>query len=91
MTRTCRDVAEWQSCPVESPDFGAARESGCGRYCCKSHFASLIAKFQSHRRDVRINMWGATSSLDEITGDFGDRLEAISIGDYALFRFLTEK
>jgi hypothetical protein len=36
-------------------------------------------------------MWGATSSLDEITGDFGDRLEAISIGDYALFRFLTEK
>jgi hypothetical protein len=40
----------------------------------------LIMKFPGCRRDVEINMWGVTSSRDELTGDFGDGREAISIG-----------
>jgi hypothetical protein len=61
----------------------SGRISRCGahgRYCCKSLFSSLIMKFPGCRRDVEINMWGVTSSRDELTGDFGDGREAISIG-----------
>jgi hypothetical protein len=60
------------------------------RLCCKSLFASLITKFTSCRRDFRINMWGTTSPGDELTGDFGNELEAISIGDGGLFRLLAD-
>jgi hypothetical protein len=35
-------------------------------------------------------MWGTTSSSDELTGDFGDRLEATSIGDCPFYRLLAE-
>ena len=33
---------------------------------------------------------GATSPGDEVTGDFGNKLEAISIGDDGWFRLLAE-
>jgi hypothetical protein len=36
-------------------------------------------------------MWGVTSSRDELTGDFGDGREAISIGDFGLFYRLAGK
>ena len=48
-------------------------------------------KFPGCRRDVEINMWGVTSSRDELTGDFGDGREAISIGDFGLFYRLAGK
>jgi hypothetical protein len=35
-------------------------------------------------------MWGTTSPGDELTGDFGNELEAISIGDGGLFRLLAD-
>ena len=59
------------------------------RLCCKSLFASLVTKFPSCRRDFRINIWGITSPGDELTGDFGNELEAISIGNCGLFRLLA--
>jgi hypothetical protein len=31
-------------------------------------------------------MWGTSSHDDELTGDFGNEPEAISIGDFGLFR-----
>ena len=34
-------------------------------------------------------MWGTASPGDELTGDFGNRLEAVSIGDRGLFRLLA--
>jgi hypothetical protein len=48
-------------------------------------------KFPGCRRDVEINMWGVTSSRDELTGDFGDGREAISIGVCDLFCRLVGK
>ena len=48
-------------------------------------------KFSGCRRDVEINMWGVTSSRDELTGDFGDGREAISIGVCDLSRRLVGK
>jgi len=48
-------------------------------------------KFSGRRRDVEINMWGATSSRDELTGDLGDGYEAISIGVCDLFCRLAGK
>src|SRR5450759_1471128 len=59
------------------------------RLCCKSLFASLVTKFPSCRRDFQINIWGIPSAGDELTGDFGNELEAISIGDCGLFRLLA--
>ena len=65
------------------------RLSALCRLCCKSLFASLVTKFPSCKRDFRINIWGITSPGDELTGDFGNELEAISIGDCGLFRLLA--
>jgi hypothetical protein len=48
-------------------------------------------KFPGCRRDVEINMWGGTSSRDELTGDFGDGREAMSIGVCDLFCRLVGK
>src|SRR5216684_5804993 len=62
----------------------------CPRLCCKSLFASLDTNFSSCRRGDRIIMWGTTSSCDELTGGFGDGLEATSTGDCRLFRLLAE-
>ena len=59
------------------------------RLCCKSLFASLVTKFPSCRRDFRINIWGIPSPGDELTGNFGNELEAISISDCGLFRLLA--
>ena len=56
------------------PTFGSSAISVVmRRYCCKSLFASLIAKFPSCRRDVRINMWGPhhlvmNSPVTSVTG-----------------------
>jgi hypothetical protein len=36
-------------------------------------------------------MWGVTSFGDELTGDFCDGFEAISIGDFGLFYCLAGK
>jgi hypothetical protein len=36
-------------------------------------------------------MWGVTSFGDELTGDFCDGFEAISIGDFGLFYRLAGK
>jgi hypothetical protein len=59
------------------------------RLCCKSLFASLDANFSSCRSDFRINMRGTLSPDDKLTGDFGNELEAISIGDCGSFHLLA--
>src|SRR5712671_3845918 len=59
--------------------------SACGRLCCKSLFAPLIANFLSCRRGFRVNMWGTSSPGDKLTGDFGDEPDATSISDRGLF------
>src|ERR1035437_3427223 len=61
------------------------------RFCCKSLFAQMITNFPSCRRGFRINMLGTSSHSDELTGDFGNEPEAISIGDHGLSRLLAEK
>src|SRR5712672_1813713 len=58
--------------------------------CCKSLFAARGTNSPScGRRDRRI-MWGATSSCDELTGDFGGAFEATSIDDCRSFCRLAE-
>src|SRR3954471_6341432 len=64
-------------------------ESAVGRLCCKSLFAPLIANFSSCRRGFRVNMWGASSPGDKLTGDFGNEPDATSISDRGLFRLLA--
>src|SRR6266850_7643337 len=49
--------------------------------CCKSLFASLNTKFPSRTRGDQTLIWGTALSSDELTGDFGNGLEATSIGD----------
>src|SRR5471030_652426 len=65
--------------------------SASGRFCCKSLFAQMITNFPSCRRGFRVNMLGTSSHSDELTGDFGNEPEAISIGDHGLSRPLAEK
>jgi hypothetical protein len=55
------------------------------RFCCKSLFASLNTNFQGRTRGDQTLIWGTTLSSDELTGDFGNGLEATSIGDCGLF------
>ena len=58
--------------------------SPTGRYCCKSLFALLIKNSLGSRCDFGINMRGTSSHSDELTGDFGNKPEAILIGDHGL-------
>src|SRR5471030_323798 len=61
------------------------------RLCCKSPFPLLIKNSLGCRCVFRINIWGTSSHSDELTGDFGNEPEAISIGDHGLSRLLAEK
>src|ERR1035437_10499933 len=61
------------------------------RYCCKSLFALLIKNSLGSRCDFGINMWGTSSHSDELTGDFGNKPEAILIADHGLSCILAEK
>src|ERR1035437_3540823 len=61
------------------------------RFCCKSLFAQMITNFPSCRRGFRINMLGTSSHSDELTGDFGNEPEAISIGDHGFSGLLAGK
>src|SRR3954463_5864370 len=63
--------------------------AGCGRLCCKSLFAPLIANFSSCGHGFRVNMWGTSSPGDKLTGDFGNEPDATSISDRGLFRLLA--
>jgi hypothetical protein len=56
-----------------------------GRYCCKSLFASPIANSPGRTFDDRIIICGTTSYCGELTGDFGNGLEAISLCDFGSF------
>jgi hypothetical protein len=65
--------------------------SDSGRFCCKRLFAPLIENFPGCRRGYRVNMWGTSSHGDELTGDFANELDAISINDRGLFRLSAGK
>jgi hypothetical protein len=64
----------------------AARTAVECRLCCKSLFAPLIKNFQGCRRGFRVNMWGASSHDDELTGKLANELDAISIDDRSFSR-----
>ena len=49
--------------------------------CCKSLFAQVIKNSQGCRRDFRVKMWGTSSPDDKHTGDLGNVIEVIEIGD----------
>src|ERR1035441_839363 len=61
------------------------------RLCCKSLLALLIKNSLGSRCDFGIDMSGTSSHSDELTGDFGNKPEAILIGDHVLSCLLTGK
>src|SRR5262245_27616126 len=53
-----------------------------GRLCCKIRFA-LVMKISAGRRfGFRVGMWGISSLHVKRTGDFGNAIEGIRIGDW---------
>ena len=52
-----------------------------GGYCCKSLFALVIKNSPGCRRDFGVKMWGTSSPDDKLTGDLGNVIEVIEIGD----------
>ena len=63
--------------------------SPIGRYCCKSPFALVIKNSPGRRRDFRVKMWGTSSPDDELTGDFGNAIEATQIAGRRLVRLVA--
>src|SRR5262245_3491144 len=63
--------------------------TACGRYCCKSLFALMIKNSPGCRRNFRVKMWGTSSPDDELTGDFGNVIEATQIGGRRLVRLIA--
>jgi hypothetical protein len=57
--------------------------------CCKSPFALVIRNSPGCRRDFRVKMWGTSSPDDELTGDFGNAIEATQIADRRLIRLVA--
>ena len=60
-----------------------------GRYCCKSLFAPGFKKSAGYRRDFRVKMRGASSPHVKLTGDFGNAIEIVRIGE--CFPFLVSR
>src|SRR5271170_863027 len=52
-----------------------------GRLCCKSRFALMIKNSAGYRRGFRVKMRGTSSPHVKLTGDFGNAIEVIRIGD----------
>jgi hypothetical protein len=53
----------------------------CLRLCCKSRFAQAIKNSKGRGCGFRVNMRGTSSPRAKLTGDFGNAIEAIRIGD----------
>ena len=77
--------------PNSDQNVAVPRLSAMCRYCCKSLFALLIKISLGSRCDLGINMRGTSSHSDELTGDFGNKPEAILIGDHGLSCLLAGK
>src|ERR1035437_340375 len=77
--------------PNSDQNVAVPRLSAMCRLCCKSLFALLIKNSLGSRCDFGINMRGTSSHSDELTGDFGNKPEAILIGDHGLSCLLAEK
>ena len=60
-----------------------------GRYCCKSLFALVIKNSPGRIRDFRVKMWGTSSPDDELTGDFGNAIQATQIAGRQLVRLVA--
>jgi len=82
---------QWNSRPLRDSAWVERRMSVAGRFCCKSRYALLIKNFPGCRRGFRVNMWGTSSHGDELTGNFANEFDAISIDDRGLFRLLAGK
>jgi len=65
--------------------------SAIGRYCSKSPSAQLTENFPGCTRCFQVNMRGTSLPGDELTGDFGNDTDAISISGLELFCFLAGK
>jgi hypothetical protein len=78
-------------CPKSRQAIAPQRNDAMGRLCCKSLFAPLIENFPGCRRGYRVNMWGTSSHGDELTGDFANKIDVISIDDRGLFRLSAGK
>src|SRR6478752_4178657 len=78
--RTCLRFCAMSALPAdERTSLGTLDMSEKCRLCCKSLFASLNANFPGRTRGDQTLIWGTTLSSDELTGDFGNGLEATSI------------
>ena len=55
--------------------------SASDRLCCKSRFALVIKNSKGRRCGFRVEMRGTSSPHVKFTGDFGNAIEAIRIGD----------
>src|SRR6266705_2706853 len=85
--RGTHDCSTPESCRIAA----LQRVDVVGRFCCKTLFALLIENFSSRRRRYRANMWGTSLLGDELTGDFANEIDAISIDDRGLFRLSAGK
>jgi hypothetical protein len=54
-------------------------------------FCTADRKFSGRRRGYQVNMWETSSHGDELTGHFGNELDALSIDDRGLFRLSARK
>src|SRR5215510_7558722 len=61
-----------------------------GRFCCKSRFALVTENSAGRGRGFRVKMRGTSSPRDKLTGDFGNAIEVIRIGDYFPFRLFAK-
>jgi hypothetical protein len=66
--------------------FAAVHESGIG-----TKGTSLIENFPGRRRGFGANMRGTLSLSDELTGEFRNEFDAMSISDLGLLRLLAGK
>ena len=67
--------------PCERTQVGHASTSGKCRLCCKSRFALGFKNSPGRGRGFQIEMRGTSSPRVKLTGNFGNAIEPIRIGD----------
>ena len=77
--------------PISGPYLKPVDTTESCRYCCKRLFALVIKNSPGCRCGFRVKMWGTSSPGRKLTGDLGNVIEVIKIGDRRSDRLMAGK
>src|SRR5262249_37283298 len=88
--QTCAPQNVMSALPPIATSIAFFGMSALGRFCCKSRSALVIKNSAGYGSSFRVRMLGTSSAHVKLTGEFGNAIEAIRIGDCFSFRVFAK-